>query len=148
MRIQAQTIWPATPQRTAVRRRSEPTPMMEPDMVCVVLTGMPNQDEKKRVAAAAVSAQNPSTGRSLVTFWPRVLTMRQPPNMVQRYGRLTAQHDPQRNVEFFSEKTRTEKKARDDSHGFLCVIAAVAQAVQCRRQQLALSEKLVHLCWS
>jgi hypothetical protein len=37
----AQTMRPATPQRTADRRRIEPTPMIAPVMVCVVLTGMP-----------------------------------------------------------------------------------------------------------
>ena len=40
VKIQAQTIRPATPQRTAENRWSEPTPMMAPVMVCVVLTGM------------------------------------------------------------------------------------------------------------
>ena len=36
---QAQTIWPATPQRTADRRRVAPTPTIAPVIVCVVLTG-------------------------------------------------------------------------------------------------------------
>ena len=39
VRIQAQTMRPAMPQRTAERRRIEPTPMMAPVIVCVVLTG-------------------------------------------------------------------------------------------------------------
>jgi hypothetical protein len=39
VRSQAQTTRTATPQRTAERRRVAPTPMMEPAMVCVVLTG-------------------------------------------------------------------------------------------------------------
>ena len=42
VRIQAQTIRPATPQRTADSRRVEPTPTIAPVMVCVVDTGMPN----------------------------------------------------------------------------------------------------------
>ena len=37
VRIQAQTIWPATPQRTALSRRVAPTPTMAPVIVCVVL---------------------------------------------------------------------------------------------------------------
>ena len=37
----AHTIRPATPQRTADRRRIEPTPMIAPVIVCVVLTGTP-----------------------------------------------------------------------------------------------------------
>ena len=39
---QAQTIWPATPQRTADSRRVAPTPMMAPVIVCVVLTRTPS----------------------------------------------------------------------------------------------------------
>jgi hypothetical protein len=38
---QAQTICFATPQRTADRRVVDPTPMIAPVMVCVVLTGIP-----------------------------------------------------------------------------------------------------------
>ena len=34
------------------------------------------------VMAPPVSAAKPPTGRSLVIFWPMVLTMRQPPNIV------------------------------------------------------------------
>src|SRR5271167_120618 len=41
VRIQAQTMRPATPQRTADKRCKEPTPTMAPVMVWVVLTGMP-----------------------------------------------------------------------------------------------------------
>jgi hypothetical protein len=42
VKIQAQTMLPATPQRTA-EARTEPTPTMAPVMVCVVDTGMPSQ---------------------------------------------------------------------------------------------------------
>jgi hypothetical protein len=38
---QAQTICCATPQRTADRRFDQPTPMMAPVMVCVVLMPTP-----------------------------------------------------------------------------------------------------------
>ena len=41
VRIQAQMIRPATPQRTARVPFVEPTPTMAPVMVCVVETGMP-----------------------------------------------------------------------------------------------------------
>ena len=37
----AHTICPATPQRTADKRRVDPTPMIAPVIVCVVLTGTP-----------------------------------------------------------------------------------------------------------
>ena len=40
MKIHAQTTRPATPQRTAENRFTEPTPTIEPVIVCVVLTGM------------------------------------------------------------------------------------------------------------
>ena len=42
--IQAQMISPATPQRTAVSLRNEPTPIIAPVMVCVVLTGTPKAE--------------------------------------------------------------------------------------------------------
>ena len=59
VRIQAQTILPATPQRTAERRCIDPTPTMAPVMVCVVLTGIPSLAVKNNIAAAPVSAENP-----------------------------------------------------------------------------------------
>lgn len=40
--------------------------MIAPVMVCVVLTGIPNPEAMNRVMAAPDSAQNPSTGQSLV----------------------------------------------------------------------------------
>src|SRR2546430_8234123 len=53
----AQTIRPATPQRTADSRCAAPTPEIAPVMVCVVLTGMPKCDATNRVMAPLVSAQ-------------------------------------------------------------------------------------------
>ena len=41
VKTHAQTSWPATPQRTALKRFSEPTPMIAPVIVWVVLIGMP-----------------------------------------------------------------------------------------------------------
>src|SRR5471030_1904454 len=79
---QAQTILPATPQRTADIFCAEPTPTMAPVMVWVVETGTPKWLAISRVKAPPVSAQKPPTGLSLVIFWPMVLTMRQPPNKV------------------------------------------------------------------
>jgi len=68
VRTQAHTIEPATPQRTAEPFCDEPTPMIEPVIVCVVDTGMPNPEARNRVIAPPVSAQNPPTGLSLVIF--------------------------------------------------------------------------------
>ena len=75
---------PATPQRTADRRWIAPTPMIEPLIVWVVLTGMPPIAVPISVMAPAVSAQKPPTGRSLVMRIPIVFTMRQPPLIVPR----------------------------------------------------------------
>src|SRR5438045_2139215 len=43
VRIQAQTMLPASPQRTADTDCVAPTPTIEPGMVCVVDTGMPRR---------------------------------------------------------------------------------------------------------
>lgn len=67
VRIQAQTILPARPQRTALSFREEPTPTMAPVMVCVVDTGMPASEAKVSVMAPPVSAQKPPTGLILVS---------------------------------------------------------------------------------
>ena len=40
VKIQAQTMLPARPQRTVAARRTEPTPTMAPVMVWVVETGI------------------------------------------------------------------------------------------------------------
>ena len=56
---QAQTIWPATPHRTADQRRVAPTPTIAPVMVWVVVTGMPKwvakpiSDGRARLGAEA-----------------------------------------------------------------------------------------------
>ena len=70
--IQAHTMRRATPQRTADKRWTAPTPIIAPVMVCVVLTGMPARAVPQRVIAPALSAQNPPNGLSLVIFDPMV----------------------------------------------------------------------------
>lgn len=72
VRIQAHTILPATPQRTAERRRVAPTPTIAPVIVCVVETGMPKELARKSVIAPAVSAAKPPTGCNFVIFEPIV----------------------------------------------------------------------------
>ncbi len=72
VRTQAHRIRRATPQRTALKRRMDPTPMMAPVMVCVVLTGIPPAALAKMAIAPALSAQNPPTGCSLVIRLPMV----------------------------------------------------------------------------
>ena len=65
-------ICPATPQRTADRRRVEPTPTIAPVIACVVLTPMPRYVAVKTAMAAPVSAAKPPTGYSFVIFDPIV----------------------------------------------------------------------------
>src|SRR5438309_5090748 len=72
VRIQAQTMRRATPQRTADSRCTAPTPTMAPVMVWVVLTGIPASAVPNRVKAPALSAQNPPIGLSLVILEPIV----------------------------------------------------------------------------
>ena len=78
----AQTIRPATPHRTDRARCVAPTPTIDPVIVWVVLTGMPNRVANRMLSAPPASAQNPPTGRNRVTREPIVWTMRQPPNIV------------------------------------------------------------------
>src|SRR6202140_4408187 len=78
----AETIRVATPQRTADKRLTAPTPTVAPVMVWVVLTGIPARAVANKVIAPALSAQKPPTGFSLVIFCPIVWTMRQPPKYV------------------------------------------------------------------
>src|SRR6266705_4673738 len=78
----AHTILRVTPHLTAERRRVEPTPIIAPVIVWVVLTGMPFMARPNRQTAAALSAQNPPTGRNAVIRWPMVFTILQPPESV------------------------------------------------------------------
>ena len=82
VRTQAQTMRPAMPQRTADSRRIDPTPMIAPVMVWVVLTGMPRCVAVNSEIAPAVSAAKPPTGWSLVILEPIVWMMRHPPESV------------------------------------------------------------------
>ena len=83
VRIQATNRFVATPQRTADNLLVIPTPIMEPLMVWVVLTGTPNPCEMPNmVSALAVSAATPSTGVTFVIFVPMVFTIFHPQSMV------------------------------------------------------------------
>src|SRR5215510_10654369 len=82
VRIQAQTMRPATPQRTADSLVVAPTPTIATVITSVVDARMPATALMARVVAPAVSAARPPTGLSLVIFIPIVLTMRQPPKAV------------------------------------------------------------------
>ena len=66
VRTHAQMMVRATPHFTVLAPIVVPTPMMEEQMMWVVLTGIPATEAPIIVAAPAVSAANPWTGRSLV----------------------------------------------------------------------------------
>src|ERR1700712_497670 len=71
-----------TPQRTADKRLVAPTPIMEPVIVCVVLTGIANFSVRNNVMAPAVSAATPSSGVTFVMRVPMVFIIFHPPLMV------------------------------------------------------------------
>lgn len=57
--IHAMTIRLPIPHLTAESLLVAPTPIMLPEIVCVVLTGIPSFAVRKSIAAAPVSAQKP-----------------------------------------------------------------------------------------
>ena len=71
-----------TPHRTADRPRVAPTPMIDAEIVCVVLSGMPSRDASSIVLAAAISAAKPWCVSSFVIRIPSVRMMRHPPVIV------------------------------------------------------------------
>ena len=56
---QATMMFPATPQRTALRPRVAPAPITEPEITCVVETGKPRCAVPQRIDAQAVCAAKP-----------------------------------------------------------------------------------------
>ncbi len=79
VRIQAVTICPTIPQRTADNRLDEPTPRIAAEMTWVVLIGAPKNDATAITPADDVSAENPCTASRLKILWPIVLIIFQPP---------------------------------------------------------------------
>jgi len=82
--IHAITILRPTPHLTADSLLVAPTPMMAPEMVCVVLTGIPKAAVTNNIEAAPVSAQNPWDGSSFVILVAIVLTILHPPKNVPK----------------------------------------------------------------
>src|SRR6185295_12169446 len=80
----AQIMRVVIPHRTAENLFAAPTPTIAPVIVCVVETGIPAKVAPNKLMAAAVSAQNPPYGWSLVIFDPMVRTMRHPPESVPK----------------------------------------------------------------
>ena len=87
VRIHAHTMRPANPQRTAESRLVAPTPTIEPVIVCVVLTGIPQCVASWIAIAPPVSAANfnhllqsgPCDGEANVPLGRRTLARRVDP---------------------------------------------------------------------
>ena len=96
VRTHAQTMRPATPQRTAEALVTEPTPTMAPVMVCAVETGTPRCVARNSVMAPPVSAQKPPTGFSLVEAVDEVEDERHHDDDGDEQGHRSGvlQHDP------------------------------------------------------
>ena len=144
VKTQAHMMLRATPQWTALKRCTLPTPMMPPAMVWVVETGMPAMAVPSRLTAAAVSAQKPPTGFSRVILMPMVFTMRQPPAMVPRAMAAWAISTTQKGNVKPLEDPGGKESSGDDAHGLLRVVGSVAKAVSGGREELQLAEILVH----
>ena len=82
VKTQAQSKLTVMPQRTAETLLANPTPMIEPVMVCVVETGILKYSVINNVMAPEVSAATPSRGVTFVIFVPIVFTIFHPPLMV------------------------------------------------------------------
>ena len=67
------TILPTTPKSMAERPLASPTPKTAPTKVCVVEIGSPVPEAKTTVEAAAISAEKPKLGVSVVILLPTVL---------------------------------------------------------------------------
>ena len=80
----AQRIFFATPHLTADKPFTAPTPIIEPVIVCVVLTGIPKIVAPMIVNPAEVSALKPPKGLSFVTRIPRVFITFHPPTRVPK----------------------------------------------------------------
>jgi hypothetical protein len=61
----------------------------------------------------------------------------------QAHGGVAREHDPQRHVERLAEQAVRVEQHGDDAHRLLRVVAAVAQAVESRRDELAAAEPRV-----
>ena len=59
VRTHAQTIVPTTLQCTAEKRLAAPTPIIDDEITCVVLSGMPKCEAPAIINDAAVSAAKP-----------------------------------------------------------------------------------------
>ena len=119
----------ATPQRTPLGPRADPTPMIALEMTWVVETGIPRWAVTMRTVAAVVSAAKPWTGSSSTTRWPIVRMIRQPPTAVPSDSAVAGDDDhPDRHVDV-GMTPGSEQRQGDDAHRLLGVVRAVAKAM-------------------
>ena len=134
VKIQAHTILPATPQRTALKRRVVPTPTIAPEIVCVVDTGIHERGHRERDRAGGLRAES-ADGLELRDLHAH--RANDAPSAAERsesHRGVTREHDPQWNRRTFfagvnGELVRRDERGRDDAHRFLCVIAPVPERV-------------------
>ena len=122
---QASRMRRATPQRTPLGPRAEPTPMIALEMTWVVETGMPRWAVPSRTVAAVVSAAKPWTGSSSTTRWPIVCMIRQPPTAVPRDSAVADTTMTQVGTSMVGDDPGREQGQGDDAHRLLGVVGAV-----------------------
>src|SRR5579885_1414871 len=88
--IHAHTILLPTPHRTAESLLTAPTPIIPPEIACVVLAGIPAHARIAIMVADPVSAENPWYGLRLVIFMAIVFTILHPPKKVARLSAVAA----------------------------------------------------------
>ena len=138
--IQATTMLPANPQRTARVRCAAPTPTMAPVIVCVVDTGIPRVDGQEQGHGAAGFGRKTTDGAQLGDFLAHGLDdAPAAEHGAERDRDVTGNDDPDRQV-VRCRDTRGDQQQPDDAHGFLRVVAAVADAVGRRGGQLQRAE--------
>ena len=129
-------ICPATPQRTAERRRVAPTPTMAPVMACVVLTGTPVWVARRKCHRCA--RLRGKAAYRLQLRDSRSHRVNDAPAAGQRSegdGGVCDQHDPERNVKRLDVPSG-EQDARDDSRRLLRIVGAVIEAEEGGRHEL------------
>src|SRR5699024_3877586 len=82
--IHVTTIRLAVPHFTPLKRCDEPTPRMEDEITCVVLTGKWRKVAPNIINTTVISAATPFTGRILIILPPNVLMIFQPPTAVPK----------------------------------------------------------------
>src|ERR1700674_1860644 len=146
VRIQATTMFSATPQRTAESLLTAPTPIIAPVMVCVVETGTPSSVARKRVIAPPVSAQNPPHGTQFGDLHSHRLDDTPTAEQgSQCHRRLAGEHDPQRYMKLRSALTHGKQQHGNDTHRLLRVVAAMAEAIERGGDELQAAKPAVDL---